>query len=182
MQNIKNFRPYTPSKKLRQKYAGSDDNVILFLRSEDKRDWYECQSDFDDNTIKLMYDADGIIRSVVDSPVVSRGNTLAVSMLWPVGMSVAEVACLPEGFVIDGVWKYSDGIISRDTAVIVARNHRLLVSKMAAAAAYSWLYDNSAPRDGDDKRIEALHAYADKLRDVVITDPVWPTLPACMTE
>ncbi|EJS5188227.1 DUF4376 domain-containing protein [Salmonella enterica] len=55
---------------------------MLFLFSEDGQEWYESQKQFAADTIKFTYDADGVIRSI------SRD----VSALWPVNMSVAEVA------------------------------------------------------------------------------------------
>ncbi|EJS5187985.1 DUF4376 domain-containing protein, partial [Salmonella enterica] len=55
---------------------------VLFLFSEDGQEWYESQKQFAADTIKFTYDADGVIRSI------SRD----VSALWPVNMSVAEVA------------------------------------------------------------------------------------------
>ncbi|ECG5641239.1 tail fiber assembly protein [Salmonella enterica subsp. enterica serovar Poona] len=82
-----------------------------FLESEDGQDWYECQSLFSDDTAKIMYDHEGVIWSVVNKPVPQRGNTYAVSMLWPVNMSVAEIdaADCPDDCRGDGSWLYRDG-------------------------------------------------------------------------
>ncbi|EFS7126374.1 tail fiber assembly protein, partial [Salmonella enterica] len=48
---------------------------------------------------------------VVNQPVPQRGNTYAVSMLWPVNMSVAEIdaAACPDDCRGDGSWLYRDG-------------------------------------------------------------------------
>ncbi|ECC9153538.1 tail fiber assembly protein [Salmonella enterica subsp. salamae] len=82
-----------------------------FLESEDGQDWYECQSLFSDDTAKIMYDHEGVIWGVVNTPVPQRGNTYAVSMLWPVNMSVAEIdaADCPDDCRGDGSWLYRDG-------------------------------------------------------------------------
>ncbi|ECD0375216.1 tail fiber assembly protein [Salmonella enterica subsp. enterica serovar Newport] len=82
-----------------------------FLESEDGQDWYECQSLFSDDTAKIMYDPEGVIWGVVNQPVPQRGNTYAVSMLWPVNMSVAEIdaADCPDDCRGDGSWLYRDG-------------------------------------------------------------------------
>lgn len=103
MQNIKNFKPATPAPELvayMPNLASSPQ-----LESEDGQDWYACQSRFADDTIKIMYDAGGVIRSVVDMPVPERGNVYAVSMLYPIGCSVAEIAQenWPDG-VVSGKW------------------------------------------------------------------------------
>ncbi|EBR9639779.1 tail fiber assembly protein [Salmonella enterica subsp. enterica serovar Enteritidis] len=82
-----------------------------FLESEDGQDWYECQSLFSDDTAKIMYDHEGVIWGVINKPVPQRGNTYAVSMLWPVNMSVAEIdaADCPDDCRGDGSWLYRDG-------------------------------------------------------------------------
>jgi hypothetical protein len=107
MQNIKNFRVKQPTEKDSEKY-GDATAGIRFFESEDGQDWYECQSLFADNTIKIMYDSENVIRSVIDKPVPERGNIYAVSMFSPEGMSVAEISeKLPEGFSIRrGEWVF----------------------------------------------------------------------------
>ncbi|EGN5727663.1 DUF4376 domain-containing protein [Salmonella enterica] len=73
MQDIKNFTPYKPESPV---ISGA-----AHLKSEDGRDWYECQKLFSPDTIKVEYDNNGIITCI------SRD----VSGFWPVGKSVAEV-------------------------------------------------------------------------------------------
>lgn len=109
-QNIKNFRlindPVSRGK------TQAEINIGAYsLESEDGQDWYECQSLFSDDTAKIMYDPEGVIWGVVNQPVPQRGNTYAVSMLWPVNMSVAEIdaADCPDDCRGDGSWLYRDG-------------------------------------------------------------------------
>ncbi|EDI8720429.1 phage tail protein [Salmonella enterica] len=80
MINIKNFTPGAP--KTPEQLELANKHRVLFLFSEDGQEWYESQKQFAADTIKFSYDSDGIIRSI------SRD----VSALWPVNMSVAEVA------------------------------------------------------------------------------------------
>ena len=78
MQNIKNFsrgNPVTDEQLELEKFN------VLFLFSEDGREWYESQKLFSADTIKFTYDSDNIIRSISKD----------VSMLWPENLSVAEV-------------------------------------------------------------------------------------------
>ncbi|MBF5196626.1 DUF4376 domain-containing protein, partial [Escherichia coli] len=65
---------------------------------EDGRDWYESQSSFKADTLKLVYDSEGIITSISKD----------VSMLWPVGQSVVEVEDTEENRKADisGRWKF----------------------------------------------------------------------------
>ncbi|EAW1173936.1 tail fiber assembly protein [Salmonella enterica subsp. enterica] len=109
MQNFKNFKLIEPSIDQLKKYA-SFAGTPLILESEDGQDWYECQKLFSDDTVKIQYDSDGIIRGVIDKPIPERGNIYAVSMLWPVNASVAELALddYPDGVTLDGTWKYDE--------------------------------------------------------------------------
>ncbi|EBR5098882.1 DUF4376 domain-containing protein [Salmonella enterica] len=79
MQNIKNFTRGNP--KTAAQLAQAAHHRVMFLFSEDGQEWYECQKQFAPDTIKIAYDADGIIRSL----------SLDVSALWPDSLSVAEV-------------------------------------------------------------------------------------------
>lgn len=88
--NLKNLQRYTPEK--------SDVPGAMYLKTEDGRDWYESQSSFKADTLKLVYDSEGIITSISKD----------VSMLWPVGQSVVEVEDTAENRKADisGRWKF----------------------------------------------------------------------------
>lgn len=73
MNNFKNFTLYTPEK--------PDVPGAMYLKSAEGHDWYECQSLFAQDTLKLVYNSDGVITSI------SRD----VSMLFPANQSVEEV-------------------------------------------------------------------------------------------
>lgn len=109
-QDIKNFR-LTDAPVNRGETQAEINIGAYFLKSDDGQDWYECQSLFSDDTAKIMYDPEGVIWGVVNKPVPQRGNTYAVSMLWPVNMSVAEIdaADCPDDCRGDGSWLYRDG-------------------------------------------------------------------------
>lgn len=113
MQNIKNFKVVKPTPKQLELYTAMDGTIPIFLQSEDGSDWFECHELFSDETVKIMYDSNGVICSVVDKRVPERGNIYAVSMFYPENMSVAEVVLsnYPEGVNIDGSWMYSEGKI-----------------------------------------------------------------------
>ncbi|HDI9198914.1 TPA: DUF4376 domain-containing protein, partial [Escherichia coli] len=76
----------------------SDVPGAMYLKSVDGRDWYESQSLFAADTLKLVYDSNGIITSISKD----------VSMLWPVNQSVAEVADTEENRKADisGRWGF----------------------------------------------------------------------------
>ncbi len=172
MLDIKNFKQYTPPQELIEKYSVSDVGDPLFLCSEDGQDWYECQPEFSLDTVKIMYDSAGVITGTVNA-------NDAVSMLWPIEMSVAEVECLPPDFVIDGIWSFIDGNVVRNEVVVKESNRKLFIRKIVVAAGYSWMYE-SCMREGDDQALSELNDYANKLRDVDLKNPEWPAIPACM--
>lgn len=95
MNNFKNFTHYIPGEEKADLLAAG----VGFLQDENGNDWYECQKLFADNTYKISYDSDNIIRSI----------TTDVSALYPVNASVAELDELPEGCDITGRWKYDNG-------------------------------------------------------------------------
>ena len=70
---INKFKPYVPS-------SNAIDGV-LYLKSEDEKDWYEIQSQFSKDTLKVMFDDNGLVISC------SRD----VSLLFPVNYGVLEV-------------------------------------------------------------------------------------------
>lgn len=182
MQDIKGF---TLTMKAPQRAAGmvsATGEVPLFLTSADGQDWYECQAAFADDTIKIMYDADGVIRGMVDKPVAQRGHTLAVSMFFPLGMSVAELQNVPAGCAGDGRWRFVEGQVVRNTAWFVRRaekqkQRRLsqVATEMAPLQAAMLLGDIT---EAESQRLKVLLAYARTLSALdVTTDPEAP-LPA----
>ncbi|EJN4034849.1 phage tail protein, partial [Escherichia coli] len=88
--HIKNFRQYTPE--------NPDVPGAMYLKSEDGQDWYECQALFKGDTLKVVYNSAGVI----------TGISRVVSVLWPVGQSVAEVEDTEENRKADisGRWGF----------------------------------------------------------------------------
>ncbi|ENG7946293.1 DUF4376 domain-containing protein, partial [Escherichia coli] len=88
--HIKNFRQYTPE--------NPDVPGAMYLKSEDGQDWYESQSLFKGDTLKVVYNSAGVI----------TGISRVASVLWPVGQSVAEVEDTEENRKADtsGRWGF----------------------------------------------------------------------------
>lgn len=187
MQNIKNFKSVLPSAVDAKKF-GDNVNSIQFLLSEDGRDWYECQSLFSDDTIKIMYDGSDRIVSVVDAPVSQRGNIYAVSMFHPVGMSVAEVAVAdyPAECKADGTWVY-DGIqIYKREATqqeITEENQREQKSRQSEAALLAFPLQAAVSlgfaTTEQEQALKALQQYSVDLTctDITAMPANWPSLP-----
>lgn len=126
MQNIKIFTEYKPLQQQVDEGLKVSGRRYRYLRSEDGQDWYECQKLFSDTTVKLMYDGDSVIKSVVNEPISQRGYTYAVSMFFPENMSVAETeGSLPEGFELDtGTWLFDGKTVYQDASLLAAYNLR----------------------------------------------------------
>lgn len=189
MQNIKNFRVKQPGEKDIEKY-GDAAASIRFFESEDGQDWYECQSLFADNTIKIMYDSDNVIRSVIDKPVPERGNIYAVSMFSPEGMSVAEIkGKLPAGFSISrGEWVF-DGkkVVPRTRpkeeliAQALQQKTKLLNEAAGAMAPLQDAAEIGIATDDELKQLKAWKTYRVMLNraDVSVAPEItWPEIPA----
>lgn len=173
MKNFKCFTLVEPTQEMLEKF--NNDNLVLFLQSEDGIDWYECQSQFSDDTVKIQYDDTGIIRAVVDAPVPQRDNTYAASMLWPLGQSVAEIAIsdYPAGVTLDGTWKFDGAKVYRDADIVTEKTqaeNAWLYEKYSQAAIQAIVSIQCSaavgnPRDGDTENLLALQQYVDRLRN-----------------
>ncbi|EDV3695260.1 tail fiber assembly protein [Salmonella enterica subsp. enterica] len=184
-QDIKNFRlidaPVNRGK------TQSEINIgAFFLESEDGQDWYECQSLFSDDTAKIMYDPEGVIWGGVNKPVPQRGNTYAVSMLWPVNMSVAEIdaADCPDDCRGDGMWLYQDGkVVQRAYSPEELRKKaeaekvRRLAEAESAIAPLARAVKLKIATDEEIKRLEAWELYSVMVNRVDTSSPDWPEVP-----
>jgi len=71
------------------------------LRDKEGRSWYEMLSKFHQETLKVIYDSEGMI--------VSCG--FDASSMWPANHSIAEIDPdrIPPNFTLDSKWLYGDG-------------------------------------------------------------------------
>ncbi|HFS4715450.1 tail fiber assembly protein [Escherichia coli] len=179
MQNLKSFKLVKPKTKL-LKLSESDGQNILYLQSEDGMDWYECQSLYRDDTVKIMYDKENIIRSVVDRPVPERGNTYSVSMFFPIDMSVAEVelSTYPAELTLDGSWKFVDGDVYQDEQIVnerIYKENSKKINKLVREAQSAILNLQTAieidmSSDGDEEKLIEWRRYLCELNKITATD------------
>lgn len=186
MQNIKNFRKTDPTPAQREADLEATGNVYDYYVSEDGLDWYECQSLFSDDTIKIMYDSEGIIRSLVAEPVARRGGVLAVSALpSPDGFSVAEVeGPLPDGCSVDGDWMF-DGqkilpVPVDNVAVAEKLKARLMREAEVIIAPLQRAVKYGLATDAEKQLLEQWEVYTVLLSRVdtsLAPDVEWPPVP-----
>ncbi|ENU7545891.1 tail fiber assembly protein [Escherichia coli] len=185
LQHIKNFRIVdAPVHRLPLQHE--IDIGVIFLASEDNQDWYECQNLFSDDTVKIMYDDEGIIRALVDKPVPQRGDIYAVSMLWPVDMSVVEIAVddYPVNCQANGEWRYTDGRIEKIPTDYVSaaesKKSQLMTEANAAIAPLERAVKLGMATDEEVERLNAWERYSVLLNRVDIStapDIAWPDKP-----
>ncbi|WP_434526310.1 tail fiber assembly protein [Photorhabdus asymbiotica] len=75
--NLVNLGPF-------EQYIPDSENAVqfaLYLQDKQGNDWYTSQNQFSTETLKIMYDANGLIRAI----------TTDVSKFAPLGFSVAEI-------------------------------------------------------------------------------------------
>ncbi|CAH3780465.1 tail fiber assembly protein [Citrobacter freundii] len=174
MQFFKRFTRYHPVEGEQAELA--EKHNVMFLRAEDGTDWYEAQKKFATDTMKLVIDDEGIIRSF------SRD----ITTLWPVDKSVAEVAFTTsfDDVWIDGGWQYRDGKVSPRVytqAELVEQAERkkssLLAEAMAAIAPLERAVKLDIATSDEIASLEVWERYSVMVNRVDTSKPEWPTPP-----
>ena len=172
MITLKNFQIYKSTL-----HSGSS---VLFLKDESGLDWYESQAGFSEETLKFVYDSNGIIISF----------DYDVSKLWPVGHSVAEISAseVPAGLDISGGWVFDGKVITTrvySSAEYVSQAEAERESSMAlAAAAIAPLQDAVDIGDATDEERASLQGWKkyrvalNRLNLTAAPDIEWPEIPA----
>ncbi|ALD78135.1 tail fiber assembly protein [Citrobacter portucalensis] len=174
MKFFKRFTRYHPVEGERAELA--EKHNVMFLRSEDGTDWYEAQKKFATDTMKLVIDDEGIIRSF------SRD----ITTLWPVDKSVAEVEYTTsfDDVWIDGGWQYRDGKVSPRVytqAELVEQAERkksgLLSEAMATIAPLERAVKLDIATSDEITLLEVWERYSVMVNRVDTSKPEWPTPP-----
>ena len=150
-----------------------------FLQTEDGLDWYYHLTRFSDNTVKIAYDSNGVVRFIESDP----------SMIWPVNLSVVELspANVPPEADISGNWSFLNGNVvpriyssSERIARAEAERERLIAS--ARQAMNEWQNDLLLDEINDEDRasLKAWNSYVKALKAITTSSPdeiVWPVAP-----
>lgn len=149
---------------------------ISVATDETGADWYGSQKNFADDTLKIIFNSEGVIVSM----------SYDVSALWPPGNSVAEIAAtaVPKGCNIDGGWVF-DGkkIIPRvyTTEELITQTTAKRDSLMAAANAAITPLQDAVDLDDATSEEEALlkewKKYRVALNRLDLSAPIWPVPP-----
>ncbi|HDI5835805.1 TPA: tail fiber assembly protein, partial [Escherichia coli] len=101
MQHLKNIKSGNP--KTKEQYQLTKNFDVIWLWSEDDKNWYEEVKNFQPDTIKIVYDENNIIVAI----------TKDASTLNPEGFSVVEVPDITANRRADdsGKWMFKDGAV-----------------------------------------------------------------------
>ena len=104
MQHLKNITAGNP--KTKEQYQLTKNFDVIWLWSEDGKNWYEELKNFQEDTIKILYDENNIIVAI----------TKDASTLNPEGYSVVEVPDITANRRADdsGKWMFKDGAVVTD--------------------------------------------------------------------
>ncbi|HIH5644638.1 tail fiber assembly protein [Serratia marcescens] len=173
MKHLKNLKKYIPAEPALGR-------TVSYLCDEDGRDWYESQKDFSNDTIKVVYDADGIILSVASD----------VSMLWPINLSVVEVSVqnAPKGLSDSGEWVFNgSAIVPRvySTEEIQSQTEqkktRLIDEAYAAMKPLELAVKHDMATDEEKAQLDAWERYSVMLSrinpEMKVADINWPEVP-----
>ena len=170
MQHLKNLKKYIPSDKNSQCLI--KEYNVDFLISDDGRDWYESQSDFSPDTLKIAYDEAGIVRSI----------STDVSSIYPRDLSVVELPATKANLrvTLGDSWFYKDGKLQQIRDYLADAETERERRMAEATARIDWL--EAAQKDGDisteeQTELAALRAKRTKLRRLDLSsapDINWP--------
>jgi len=171
MKIFKKFTVYEPTEHLGISGA-------LYIQDDEGNDWYECQKAFEDDSYKVVFDGDGIIVACEKD----------ASSLFPVGLSVVEIAQLPEEFNLPYQWAFDGEKIvqrtySRDEVIAQAENKKAALMAVAnqAITPLQDASDLDIATDEELAQLKAWKTYRVLLSRVYVSkapDVEWPEKPS----
>ena len=105
MMHLKNIK--VGNAKTLEQYELTKKHGVIWLYSEDEKNWYEEVKNFQEDTIKLAYTVEGIIVAMDKD----------VSAINPEGLSVVELPDITANRRADisGKWMFKDGVVIKRT-------------------------------------------------------------------
>lgn len=152
---------------------------VIWLWSEEGKNWYEEQKNFSPDTLKIAYDTKGIIVCIDKD----------VSAINPTGLSVVELPNITANRRADasGHWMYLDGqiikrVYTHDELATLAdeKKARLLSDVAAVIAPLERAVKHGMATDDERTRLEVWERYSVMLSRIdtsLAPDIKWPTPP-----
>lgn len=171
LKNIKAGNPKTPEQYQLTKKAG-----VVWLYTEDGKNWYEEQKNFQPDTIKIVYDKNNVIVTVSKD----------VSTINPEGLSVVEVSDITANRRADnnGNWMFLDGkVVKREYTEQELQQQAELQKSALLSEAESVIQPleravrlNMATNE-ERARLESWERYSVLVSRVDTAKPEWPQKP-----
>ncbi len=171
LKNIKAGNPKTPEQYQLTKKAG-----VVWLYTEDGKNWYEEQKNFQPDTIKIAYDKNNVIVTVSKD----------VSTINPEGLSVVEVSDITANRRADnnGNWMFLDGkVVKREYTKQELQQQAELQKAALLSEAESVIQPleravrlNMATNE-ERARLESWERYSVLVSRVDTAKPEWPQKP-----
>ena len=171
LKNIKAGNPKTPEQYQLTKKAG-----VVWLYTEDGKNWYEEQKNFQPDTIKIAYDKNNVIVTVSKD----------VSTINPEGLSVVEVSDITANRRADnnGNWMFLDGkVVKREYTKQELQQQTELQKAALLSEAESVIQPleravrlNMATNE-ERARLESWERYSVLVSRVDTANPEWPQKP-----
>ncbi|HEB9031318.1 TPA: tail fiber assembly protein [Escherichia coli] len=171
LKNIKAGNPKTPEQYQLTKKAG-----VVWLYTEDGKNWYEEQKNFQPDTIKIAYDKNNVIVTVSKD----------VSTINPEGLSVVEVSDITANRRADnnGNWMFLDGkVVKREYTKQELQQQAELQKATLLSEAESVIQSleravrlNMATNE-ERARLESWERYSVLVSRVDTANPEWPQKP-----
>lgn len=175
MMHLKNISAGNP--KTMAQYQLTKRSGVIWLYSEDGKNWYDEQKNFAADTLKIAYDPSGVIVNISKD----------VSTINPDGLSVVELpnitanrrADIYGGWVFDGE-QVSKRIYSPEELRQQAESKKakLLEDAETVITPLARAVKLGIATDEEQKRLEVWEEYSVKVSRVNTSKPAWPERPA----
>ncbi|HDJ0064496.1 tail fiber assembly protein [Escherichia coli] len=171
LKNIKAGNPKTPEQYQLTKKAG-----VVWLYTEDGKNWYEEQKKFQPDTIKIAYDKNNVIVTVSKD----------VSTINPEGLSVVEVSDITANRRADnnGKWMFLDGkVVKREYTEqelqqqAESQKAALLSEAESVIQPLERAVRLNMATDEERARLESWERYSVLVSRVDTANPEWPQKP-----
>ena len=174
MQHLKNITAGNP--KTVAQYQLTKNFDVIWLWSEDGKNWYEEVSNFQEDTIKIVYDENNII----------VGITRDASTLNPEGFSVVEVPDITSNRRADdsGKWMFKDGAVIKRIYTADEQQQQTESQKAALLSEAESVIQPleravrlNMATDEEHSRLGAWERYSVLVSRVDPANPEWPKMP-----
>ncbi|HBN0982776.1 TPA: tail fiber assembly protein [Escherichia coli] len=174
MMHLKNIK--AGNAQILEQYELTKKHGVIWLYSEDGKNWYEEVKNFQPDTIKIVYDENNIIVAI----------TRDASTLNPEGFSVVEVPDITANRRADdsGKWMFKDGavikrIYTADEQQQLAESQKatLLSEAESVILPLERAVRLNMATDEERSRLEAWERYSVLVSRVDPANPEWPEMP-----